>query len=627
MSTSNDVEKVIVAVHGIGDQTQFATLQQVVSQFCQYHGKVAGVPLGNFHVLSQPSPTTDPKAPEVITPLVLSSVGYSEPLRKFAFAEVYWADIARKLAEEKYSLEDVQPWVRTVISRVRMHKLSKPEITEEDQIRIEQVLGEMLQTVTVLERLCLLADKLGVFSFDLKKILVDYVDDVQVVAEFKAEGQKIGNVFASRMNTIYQNYPNAEIHLVAHSEGTVVALLGLLSAICNPQPPAWIKNVRGFMTFGSPINKHLILWPELFEVMANRPCKLSPPIEWHNYYDFGDPVGFDLYAARETFSSPDWKEVFRFPEDHDHGFARYPFPGKAHVDYWNDPDVFGHFIQNVVYKDQKVLIDPPPKVYKAPASKLVSQALSRVVPYLSGFLLLYLAVLTLYNAAYGAFRLPSSDAEKILIGNLSLDREALATGLSVLAITCLLAGLTVAVRIPRLTKLKRWHLIGLGVFLLSILANRSISCGFDLKKSGHSFGTCMIDETIQGARGFSMAGLAFLVLVAAYLLSRYKPAWGTQALLIPGGIGTIYALFHYIREQISSSPTVHQFWPMLLATALFLYVWWLVALLFDLVFVWHRYIRNEQKLRYLRLPEDVTISEQAGKKRGSAVGGLLPKAG
>lgn len=43
------VEKLIVAVHGIGDQTRFATIQQVLGQFAHYHGKAAAVPLGSFH--------------------------------------------------------------------------------------------------------------------------------------------------------------------------------------------------------------------------------------------------------------------------------------------------------------------------------------------------------------------------------------------------------------------------------------------------------------------------------------------------------------------------------------------------------------------------------------------------
>ena len=41
-------------------------------------------------------------------------------------------------------------------------------------------------------------------------------------------------------------------------------------------------------------------------------------------------------------------------------------------------------------------------------------------------------------------------------------------------------------------------------------------------------------------------------------------------------------------------------WPVLLAAAGFLYLWWLAALIFDLAFVWHRYVRRcvaNQRLR------------------------------
>ena len=34
------------------------------------------------------------------------------------------------------------------------------------------------------------------------------------------------------------------------------------------------------------------------------------------------------------------------------------------------------------------------------------------------------------------------------------------------------------------------------------------------------------------------------------------------------------------------------FWPVVLSAAAFLYLWWLAIILFDLTFVWHRYIRQ-----------------------------------
>jgi hypothetical protein len=42
-------------------------------------------------------------------------------------------------------------------------------------------------------------------------------------------------------------------------------------------------------------------------------------------------------------------------------------------------------------------------------------------------------------------------------------------------------------------------------------------------------------------------------------------------------------------------------WPVFLATAAFLYLWWLSILIFDLAFTWHRYIR--QSVCHTRLCE------------------------
>jgi hypothetical protein len=42
-------KKVIVAIHGIGDQTEFATIQRTAAQFCSYHKSTFVTPLGAFH--------------------------------------------------------------------------------------------------------------------------------------------------------------------------------------------------------------------------------------------------------------------------------------------------------------------------------------------------------------------------------------------------------------------------------------------------------------------------------------------------------------------------------------------------------------------------------------------------
>jgi len=545
--------KVIVAVHGIGDQSQFATTQQVLAQFCRYYGQTAAVPLGSFHSGSKSGVYTSEDPPE---------------LSGFGFAEVYWAGIPRQIVEEKYLLEEIQPWVRTIIGRVHRRRLN--DLTDADVRMIEQVLGEMLQTVDVLERLCFLADKMGVFSFDLKKVLIDYLDDVQVVADFKQEGGEIGKVFADQMQAVHEEFENAEeIYIVAHSEGTVVALLGLLTAMCDPKNP-WISKVRGLMTFGSPIDKHLILWPDLFAGFKDACNKPPAPIEWHNYYDYGDPVGFELETARARFTEAPWTGAFNFPAGHDHGFARYPLPGKAHNDYWQDAEVFGHFIRNVIDK-----APPPPrpeveKYREPPKSKTLAQIVSWVVPYLGAAALLFCGVLVLYKAVHG-FLHPNGGGEELLpvFGNVA-------------ALTCLLAGITVVARIQRLTRFWRWRLFGGLVFLFFVAGYQAFSC---LATHSDDFGLCVTSIQRPAGSNLGLVWIAFVVVLAVSIVSRLRPAWGMRTLLIPGAIAVAYVVYHYVND------TRGNLWPVFLAGAVFLYLWWLVALLFDLTFVWHRYIR------------------------------------
>jgi hypothetical protein len=339
------VTRVVVAVHGIGDQQSFATIQAVVNQFCTFYCEPAGVPLGNFHTKTPGFTLGDPYP--------------DEPFGRFAFAEAYWAKIPRQLVAESHTVEEAKKWARTIVERLRLRWSRKPAGERGAPANfplVNQVLGEMIETIAVLDRLCFLAAKAGVFTFNLRTLLDDSLGDVQVVAEFEDKRIEILAAFSDVMQTVGALHPNAEIHIVAHSEGTVVAFLGLLEAYRTSPQPAWTRQVRGLMTLGSPIDKHLVLWPELF---GTTPPSAAPqrPIEWRNYYDHGDPVGFALDDARKWIARRGWRGVFDFDDakGHDIGFTRYPFPGKAHVDYWNDGKVFGHFIDHVVLRPPSVV--------------------------------------------------------------------------------------------------------------------------------------------------------------------------------------------------------------------------------------------------------------------------------
>ncbi|MEO5719257.1 MAG: hypothetical protein ABIR29_11915 [Chthoniobacterales bacterium] len=60
--------------------------------------------------------------------------------------------------------------------------------------------------------------------------------------------------------------------------------------------------------------------------------------------------------------------------------------------------------------------------------------------------------------------------------------------------------------------------------------------------------------------------------------------WPKGVLVDPGPVA-----IKTVTEVLAPRPPV---WPVLLSGATFLYLWWLAALIFDLGFVWQRYIRN-----------------------------------
>src|SRR5258708_25386586 len=96
------------------------------------------------------------------------------------------------------------------------------------------------------------------------------------------------------MRSLQERMSNLKgIYIIAHSEGTGVSFRGLLSAMSTIQGPDddWIDLVKGYMTIGSPLNKHIVIWPSLWQWLQPAPGrKRSHPIRWRNSYDFAQPV-------------------------------------------------------------------------------------------------------------------------------------------------------------------------------------------------------------------------------------------------------------------------------------------------------------------------------------------------
>jgi hypothetical protein len=585
---SDDLSKIILAVHGIGDQFRYATIQLIAARFGIYSGVPARVPLGGFH----------PQAQGAIEAFYFEPPPKPPYLAGIGFAEVYWADIPRGPQKEGYIIEEAKSWGRAVVERIRTRYSEVAlDLKPKDYELTAEVVSEMIETISILGNLLFLAEKAGVVKFDLDNLLVTYLGDVQIVAEFRGYRAQIIDQFAQVMAKLHERHPKAELYVIAHSEGTVVSFIGLLTAISSASPPAWLNQVRGFMTIGSPIDKHLVLWPKLFDGI-DKQVWTGEKIKWRNYYDYGDPVGFELETTRQWLTDHGIT-AFDFNDNdeqkRDFGFSRYPLPGKAHNDYWDDADVFGHFIQTVVepLTPHQTAVKPPmpgtPRrdFSKPPQSKVSSWLISWVVPYVIALAILSVGVFLLHKGV-----------DEFRDGKTSL-KDLAANSAGTVA---LLAATTVLARIPRLTAQILWRVIAVIVFLVGA----SISCLLLNQMDWVSTldAKLLPIEWVKALtlkyRALPIVCTAFLVAIMAWWIGRSKPAWGMAPLLIPGVLVVAGIVALIILEDLKESKIIEQpLWPLLLAGGAFFYLWWLAALLFDLVFTWHRYIRYSVAPKYV----------------------------
>lgn len=693
----SNYEHILVAIHGIGEQSRNMTVRAVATRLALSAGTIgkegeppplAPQPLGWFH--------SDVQGAVKVAPLDAFDPETKHSMAAIGFTEVFWADIPQEVVKEGRTIEETKAWARTVVGRARFicnrnarqKAISKSSAAAEPDFSLAaEVLEEIIDTVHTLENLTFLADKAGLMKFDLARVLEEYLGDVQIVTEFTLFRNDIIGRFHSAMQQIHSEHPEANLHIVAHSEGTVVSFLGLLHALSGQRVlpakagggalldpvgpiPTWLTRLRGYLTIGSPIDKHILLWPGLFKSFDFGPsCEFfngPHKIKWRNYYDYGDPVGFKLDAARIWLKQHKCAP-FEFEEENDIGFARYTLPGKAHNDYWEDGALFEHFIRDVIKGEGARA--PKPK------TRPLVYVLSPTVPYLISFLLLGLGMFVLYHAVTN-YTHPDLDhlARYIRYTVLGLSENKAAAsntqvGIHAFEIAGFIAGITLLARLPRLAAGIRWFGWGLVAFLAGcgsywlVAWDSRIEIGQVFEgfgPSGPTIGVLLLGLLValvslalvkkpsyefakpaavarkqrwifQGMRPLLIAGaLAVALLVvsqmlphsglfkeertylrtsaAAYMGTRLKnlkprdpERWIDRAHLNRDDLNMLfypdpqkeanYAPEHVkdVTDLLQAHPHV---WPVLLGGAVFLYLWWLAALLFDLAFVWQRYVRN-----------------------------------
>lgn len=566
MAAANSVApaKVIVAVHGIGDQVGYETAQAVARQVGHYYEVATAIPLGRFYTgvgagntaVPMPFLVTDTDNPEL-----RQKTGFD-----VGFAEVYWASIPRVIVNDGHILEESKKWARTVAARLAQRALSvgKPMPVRE-QVRLTTVLDEMIETVAIMERLNFVLAKAGVLQFDLNKLLTDFLGDVQIVVDFQSYRTQILDAFSKVMGEALKlgtNGEKPELYLIGHSEGSVITFLALVQALADQDAHPWIRSVRGVMTIGSPIEVHHLLWPSLWTNLTpdKKPTAKALSIPWKNYYDFGDPIAYQLTATRDWMKGR-FDHILKLDEiDYAHSYL----PGKAHVDYWSDNEVFAHFIDQVVCVPRPATAKEAPR----PKTKWLPILVSYAVPKLLIAVLMCLAVYAIYRPVSSAVALDPVPSKQVF-------GDVLGLGL-------LLLGVTAAARLPRLTSKWRWWLAAAAGLALSLVVYEQV-VNLESRKV---IGALFLEAGRDPTRGVQV--VAVIAALVAGALASWFPAWGTRILPIIG----LLTIMGLMGDLILEAPQKSELWPVVLGGAIFFYLWRVTALLFDLVFVWHRYVRH-----------------------------------
>jgi len=155
------IKKIVIAIHGIGDQ--YATARSVINIFSRCFDQAVAVPLGSFYGVESAVEIFFLKARPEIKPAMVD----------IGFVEVYWADIPRRVQRRGYTIEETKAWARTVVERVRARYAEDLAslLSKEDYTSAAAVIDEMIDAIGVLGNLFFFAEKAGLFTFDFDNLL------------------------------------------------------------------------------------------------------------------------------------------------------------------------------------------------------------------------------------------------------------------------------------------------------------------------------------------------------------------------------------------------------------------------------------------------------------------------
>ncbi len=386
MATSASVYtyKHIVVVHGIGDQKPNETALGFMNEFVRALPRQKGrYVVDVFNLIENVDEATRLRPAFFIFRDLAKNTHHV-----IGFSEVYWQPVM----DEQLAKNHGQPpipvftWAHSINARL----LDRPERVFH---RAREVMDNLERMLSDLKKLAAIYKKSG----QLASMLDRFLGDVQMYAESDSIRQQVNERFLRVMARVkrfseevqgelltrkflnqgfddFNAFDAVQIYVVAHSEGTVVSLNSLVQAavlaegqashperefqdlfefektLCatrglGAEPASqWLPQVAALATLGSPIDKHYTIWENRFR-KDHLKQMYTPSIQWFNYWDLSDPVG---YGLREVFKGACTDARKLFTVEYDQGFSRYPIPGKAHVDYWTDPELYRHLISHAM---------------------------------------------------------------------------------------------------------------------------------------------------------------------------------------------------------------------------------------------------------------------------------------
>jgi hypothetical protein len=384
----------VIVVHGIGEQRPNETVLPVINRFAEIRqgtkdllkkqvvslGMVTSqsgkpVKIGNRVSFGGCTPWSEYKFIPKKKPEKPLPPFFGEPARDGAnirFVDMYWADIMQEHFADVG--QPIKRWGESLIGRLER---------KQNTLGTEPGTSWVLPVLYNLEETFSLIHTAAYFKvpFLSEKIFKDYLGDIQLYGEYSAiRGEAVKrfhDLFEKiekhhkkihGLNDDYFQMPTKKIirpryTIMAHSLGTLMALEGLIYAhfkyhsesvsvmanlpfdgYTHPQNHQgealgknWIDNVDNFVTLGTPIDKFLILWWNNYQYLDFDDSLVfrKNKIRHFNYSDEQDPVAHGL---EKISTKPAYENIFSLKEDII--FSRYVVPGTAHVEYWNDYELF-----------------------------------------------------------------------------------------------------------------------------------------------------------------------------------------------------------------------------------------------------------------------------------------------